>query len=202
MARLRSMQGRRRNSAKRNPVTLTERRELRAVGTRTHTVFTARELQAAYLKGRADAHGAAFRGRNPRKTNGRRARSAPRLPNPAPLLILGNPGGRPMPIPPEILRDPRFWRERAAYRRRHGCWPTTMRAYRTPDGYPKFASAWGECPEVKYNASRASNKGRRIHHFGERGGRKPLLVSSCERGEKFLVFLGGTFKAGGKWIER
>ena len=113
----------------------------------------------------------------------------------------GNPAAR--MLPPRIANDPGFKRERAAYIRRHGCEPARVSVVNSPAGSPKFASAWGKAPEIKYDpASDASNKGPRVHHFGEKGGTKPYLVSSVEKGPRYLGLLGGTYRAGGEWILR
>lgn len=106
-------------------------------------------------------------------------------------------------LPEAIMRDPRFRRELAAYRRRHGKGPVVVHRVMVPDGYPKFMSSWGEAPAVLYDASpSASKKGKRIHHFGEgRGkGKRPHLVSSSEKGPKFLAYVGGNYRADGEWI--
>ncbi len=105
-------------------------------------------------------------------------------------------------FPAELENDSRFRKELAIYRERHGAGPVTITKVRTPEGFPKFMSAWGHAPEVKYDAPRHSTKGKRIHVFGEGQGRgaKPLLASSAERGPKFLAFVGGKFKANGDWI--
>ncbi len=79
--------------------------------------------------------------------------------------------------------------------------PVEVRQVMVPDGYPKYLSAWGTAPDVKYDSSaRSSNKGKRIHHFGEGGKEKPWLASSASRGPKFLAYVGGDFKADGDWI--
>ncbi len=108
----------------------------------------------------------------------------------------------PNQLPPEIANDPRFKKELAAYRKRHGNGPVRITKINVPKGYPKFMSSWGKAPHVVYDAPGHSNKGKRIHKFGERGGRPPHLVSSVERGKKFLAYAGGTFDAGGEWIHR
>lgn len=106
-------------------------------------------------------------------------------------------------MPAQMAHDPAFQAEVRAYRRRHGSWPGEVRRVKVPKGYPRYMSAWGESPAALYDAPSHSNKGRRIHHFGEgrRGrGKRPYLVSSAERGPKFLAYVGGNFKAGGNWI--
>lgn len=113
----------------------------------------------------------------------------------------GNPAAK--MLPPRIANDPGFKRELAAYIRRHGQAPARVTVVNSPAGSPKYASAWGRVPELKYDpASDASNKGPRIHHMGEKGGTKPYLVSSTEKGPRYLGLLGGTFRAGGEWILR
>lgn len=109
--------------------------------------------------------------------------------------------GRAGAIPPELENNPEFQRELKAYYKRHGKMPVEVRRVMVPDGYPKFMSAWGTSPDVKYDSrDRSSNKGKRIHHFGEGGKSKPWLVSSASRGPKFLAYVGGDFKADGDWI--
>jgi len=98
-------------------------------------------------------------------------------------------------IPPWMSADPAFRRELAAYQKRHGRGPVRITRVNTPDGFPKFLSVYGKAPEIKYDAPTHSNKGKRVHHFGEGGGRKPWLVTSASRGPKFLALVGGTFKA-------
>ena len=72
---------------------------------------------------------------------------------------------------------------------------------KVPKGYPKFMTALGTAPDVKYDASRRSSKlGKRIHKFGDEGGRRPWLVSSVEKGKKFLGYAGGSFEVGEDWI--
>ena len=109
----------------------------------------------------------------------------------------------PLDVPDEIKDDPQFQKELAAYRKRHGMEPVEVRRVKVPDGYPKYMSAWGKAPKVFYDASnRSSNKGKRVHQFGEGGHDKPWLVSSEERGPKFLAYVGGDFDAAGEWIEK
>lgn len=103
-------------------------------------------------------------------------------------------------LPAELLAHPRFKRELRAYIKRHGAGPIEVKIVNAPDGYPYVASSWGKSPNVVYDAPRHSNKGKRIHHFGEGGGKKPDLISSVEKGPKFLAFVDGTFRADGEWI--
>jgi hypothetical protein len=104
-------------------------------------------------------------------------------------------------LPPKYADDPAFKRELAAYRKMHGNDPISIVEVEVPDGYPRFMSAYGTTPEVVYDATKKSTKGKRIHKFGEDGGAVPFLVTSQERGPKFLAFAGGTFKAK-EWIYR
>jgi hypothetical protein len=113
-----------------------------------------------------------------------------------------NPSRR-LSVPENVQKDPKFQMELAAYRKRHGMEPVEVRRVKVPDGYPKYMSAWGKAPKVFYDSSnRSSNKGKRVHDFGEGGHDKPWLVSSEERGPKFLAYVGGDFDAGGEWIEK
>ena len=136
-------------------------------------------------------------GRGRRRRAGRKVRRA----NPG----KGGRGACPPGFPPHLWNDPAFQREYAAYRRRHGTGPVEVRKIKTPNGYPKYLSAWGHAPEIKYDAPGHSNKGRRVHHFGE-GQKsrkaKPFLVSSVQGGRKFLAFAGGQYRADGKWITK
>jgi hypothetical protein len=104
-------------------------------------------------------------------------------------------------IPPHIANDPQFRAELAAYRKRHGNGPVRITQIKTPAGFPKFVSAYGKAPEIKYDAPAHSNKGKRIHKFGEGGGSQPWLVTSAARGPRFLAFVGGTFRAS-NWLYR
>jgi hypothetical protein len=104
-------------------------------------------------------------------------------------------------LPPFIANDPAFRAELAAYKKIHGNGPVRISAIKTPAGFPKFISAYGKAPEIKYDAPSHSNKGRRIHKFGESGGSTPWLVTSVARGPKFLAFVGGTFRAK-EWLYR
>lgn len=113
-----------------------------------------------------------------------------------------NPSRR-LSVPEDVQSDPQFQKELAAYRKRHGMEPVEVRRVQVPDGYPKYMSAWGKAPNVLYDSSnRSSTKGKRVHKFGEGGHEKPWLVSSAERGPKFLAYVGGDFDAGGEWIEK
>jgi ssDNA-binding Zn-finger/Zn-ribbon topoisomerase 1 len=105
----------------------------------------------------------------------------------------GNPPMR--GIPSWMANDPSFRQELAAYTKRHGRGPVKITQVNVPAGYPKYMSVYGKAPEIKYDAPAHSNKGRRIHKFGEGGGRPPWLATSVSRGPKFLSFVGGTFKA-------
>jgi hypothetical protein len=98
-------------------------------------------------------------------------------------------------IPSWMANDPSFRQELAAYTKRHGRGPVRITQVKVPVGYPKYMSVYGKAPEIKYDAPSHSNKGRRIHKFGEGGGRPPWLATSVSRGPKFLSFVGGTFKA-------
>jgi hypothetical protein len=98
-------------------------------------------------------------------------------------------------IPSWMANDPSFRQELAAYTKRHGRGPVKITQVNVPAGYPKYMSVYGKAPEIKYDAPAHSNKGRRIHKFGEGGGRPPWLATSVSRGPKFLSFVGGTFKA-------
>lgn len=105
-----------------------------------------------------------------------------------------NPSRR-LSVPEDVQSDPKFQKELAAYRKRHGMEPVEVRRVKVPDGYPKYMSAWGKAPKVLYDSSnRSSNKGKRVHEFGEGGHDKPWLVSSEERGPKFLAYVGGDFE--------
>ena len=104
-------------------------------------------------------------------------------------------------IPPWMANDPVFRSELAAYQKRHGRGPVRITRINVPVGYPKYLSVYGRAPEIKYDAPAHSNKGKRIHKFGERGGRPPWLATSVSRGPKFLAFVGGTFRAK-DWIYR
>lgn len=105
-------------------------------------------------------------------------------------------------IPASTWNDPKFQRELRSYIERHGTYPRSVYRVPVPDGFPKYMSAWGKSPNVLYDAPQHSNKGKRIHHFGEdKGkGKKPWLVSSQERGPRFLAYVGGEFEADGEWI--
>lgn len=143
--------------------------------------------------------------------------------NPHPMLVLGNPPARRVNVKKNpdgsfealvsklaksptsevraaVAAHPRCVRELKAYRSRHGSGPVSVKVVMVPDGYPWVASSWGKSPNVVYDAPRHSNKGKRIHHFGEGGGKKPDLISSTEKGPKFLAFADGTFRADGEWI--
>lgn len=109
-------------------------------------------------------------------------------------------GGNSHGIPARIWNDPRFQAELKAYKARHGTGPVEVRRVKVPKGYPRYMSAWGRAPHVVYDAPKHSNKGKRIHRFGEGGGTEPYLVSSAERGRKFLAYVGGTYRADGRWI--
>lgn len=98
-------------------------------------------------------------------------------------------------IPSWMANDPNFRQELAAYTKRHGRGPVKITQVNVPAGYPKYMSVYGKAPEIKYDAPSHSNKGKRIHKFGEGGGRPPWLATSASRGPKFLSFVGGTFKA-------
>ena len=111
-------------------------------------------------------------------------------------------GKCPPGIPAHIWNDPRFQAELKVYRRRHGNGPVRVTKVKTPKGMPRFMTAYGHVPEIKYDASSRSTKGRRVHRFGEGGGRQPWLASSVERGPGFLTMVGGTFRADGDWIYR
>jgi hypothetical protein len=69
-----------------------------------------------------------------------------------------------------------------------------------PNGFPKYMSAYGEAPEAKYDAPKGSKKGKRFHVFGKKGKGRPNLVSSVEKGPKFLAYVGGKFKAKTDWL--
>ena len=114
----------------------------------------------------------------------------------------GKRSANPVGLPAYISNDPAFKKELAAYRKRHGTGPVQITKVNVPKGFPRYLSAWGKTPEVKYDAPKRSNKGKRIHKFGEgKGkGKKPWLVSSASRGKKFLAFVGGNFRADGEWI--
>lgn len=101
-------------------------------------------------------------------------------------------------LPAEMWHDPLFQRELRAYKRRHGSGPVEIRRIEVPEGFPRYMSVYGRSPHVVYDAPRHSNKGKRIHHFSR--GSKPWLVSSAERGPKFLAYVGGTFRARPDWI--
>lgn len=110
----------------------------------------------------------------------------------------GNPGKRYLPV--NIERDPAFKRELAAYRKRHGSDPESVICVETPAGSPKYATVIGKVPEIKYDAPNHSNKGRRVHKFGDEGGPKPFLITSVEKGRKHLQIAGGAFVVGKEWI--
>lgn len=127
-----------------------------------------------------------------------------KLGNMAGYLPARHSGFRPNPpatdeLPARYADDPAFKRELAAYRKMHGNDPVAIVEVEVPDGYPRFMSAYGTTPEVVYDATKKSTKGKRIHKFGEEGGAVPFLVTSQERGPKFLAFAGGTFAAK-EWI--
>lgn len=109
-------------------------------------------------------------------------------------------GGNPA-LPPEIAHDPRFKKALRMYRRIHGGGSVEVRQVKVPKGmkYPKFLVSYGRAPHAVYDAPGSrSRRGKRIHHFGEGGGRQPWLVTAPER-RKFLAFVGGSFRAG-NWI--
>jgi hypothetical protein len=105
-------------------------------------------------------------------------------------------------IPESTWNDATFQRELRSYIERHGTYPRSVYRVRVPEGFPRYMSAWGKSPNVLYDAPHYSNKGKRVHHFGEdKGkGRKPWLVSSQEKGPRFLAYVGGEFEADGEWI--
>jgi hypothetical protein len=105
-------------------------------------------------------------------------------------------------IPASTWNDSTFQRELRSYIERHGTYPRSVYRVRVPEGFPRYMSAWGKSPNVLYDAPQHSNKGKRIHHFGEdKGkGKKPWLVSSQEKGPRFLAYVGGEFEADGEWI--
>jgi hypothetical protein len=105
----------------------------------------------------------------------------------------GNPG-----VPPAISNDPRFKKALKLYRKMHGNGPVEIRRVKVPKGFPKFLVSYGKAPHAVYDAAKRSNKGKRIHQFGEGGGSQPWLVTAPGR-EKFLSYVGGTFKAK-EWI--
>ncbi|MGI0150082.1 MAG: hypothetical protein ACREDF_11205, partial [Thermoplasmata archaeon] len=111
-----------------------------------------------------------------------------------------NPGRTPKGIPPHLWNDPLFQAELQSYRKRHGRGPVEIRKIKVPKGYPKYMSVYGTSNHAVYDAPSHSTKGKRIHHFGKRGKKKPWLVSSVERGPKFLSYVGGTFRASPDWI--
>lgn len=101
-------------------------------------------------------------------------------------------------IPPHVANDPRFKAALKMYRRMHGSGPVEIRSVKVPKGYPKFLVSYGKAPHAVYDAAKRSNKGKRIHQFGEGGGSQPWLVTAPGR-EKFLSYVGGTFRAK-NWI--
>ena len=103
-------------------------------------------------------------------------------------------------LPAYVRDDPKFKKELTAYRKRHGQDPVSVTSVKVPKGYPKYMTAYGQIPEAKYDAAKGSAKGKRIHHFGDTGGKKPYLVSSVDRGDKFLAIVGGDFKAKTDWL--
>lgn len=112
-------------------------------------------------------------------------------------------GKNPGTLPARIANDPKFKAALKDFRKRHGTDPIEIRKIKVPKGYPQFLVPYGRAPEVKYDAMPYSNKGRRIHHFGSRKGNKknhPWLVTSPERGPKFLAYVGGTFAAKPDWL--
>jgi hypothetical protein len=99
------------------------------------------------------------------------------------------------------MNDPAFRAELAAYYKRHGKnAPVEIFKVKVPKGFPKFMTAYGQAPATLYDAHKISNKGKRIHKFGEGGKKKPWLVSSQQRGNKFLAYVGGDFRAQPDWI--
>ncbi len=108
--------------------------------------------------------------------------------------------GRNPGLPAEIENDPKFQAELKSYRKRHGAGPIEIKKIRVPKGFPRYMSAYGNSPDVKYDAPKTSNKGKRIHRFGKKGKGKPFLVSSVEKGPKFLAYAGGEFRAETQWI--
>ena len=109
-------------------------------------------------------------------------------------------GKNPSELPAHIANDPAFKKELAAFHKRHGNIPARIIPVQVPDGFPKYMSEYGKAPEAKYDAPKGSKKGKRFHIFGKKGKGRPSLVSSVEKGPKFLAYVGGKFKAKTDWL--
>jgi hypothetical protein len=186
-----------------NPLTRHESADL--INSARHDIGEARRLrkgrkrvQAAFFGGRATGKAIAVNLHSPADAYGQRSAAHSAMTK---GYRFQNPSPRPKGIPPWMWNDPAFQAEVKAFRKRHG--PNKrieIVKVKVPKGFPKYFSVYGKAPAVMYDAPPGSPVGKRIHHFGKRGKKKPWLVSSASRGPRFLAYVGGSFKAKPSWI--
>ncbi len=97
-------------------------------------------------------------------------------------------------LPKELVNDPTFRKNVKLYQKMHPGAPLEVLAINAPPGTPKVLVAYGNVPEIKYDAHNRSPKGRRVHKFGKNRKDQPLAVTAAGRSDHLQLVNTGSGK--------